>query len=75
MVVDVYDPHADKHEVAEEYGISLITNINETYQAIVLAVSHKEFLPLDIKKLCSDENAVIFDTKSFLDRNLVDSRL
>lgn len=75
LVVDVFDPHADKHEVVEEYGIRLINNISETYQAIVLAVSHKEFLALDIKNLCSDENAVIFDTKSFLDRNLVDSRL
>lgn len=75
LIVDVYDPHADKQEVHEEYGINLINEITDTYQAIVLAVSHKEFLALDIKKLGSDESAVIFDTKSFLDRNLVDSRL
>lgn len=75
LIVDVYDPHADKQEVHEEYGINLINEITGTYQAIILAVSHKEFLALDIKKLGSDESAVIFDTKSFLDRNLVDSRL
>ncbi len=75
LIVDVYDPHADKREVQEEYGINLINEIVDSYQAIILAVSHKEFLALDIKKISSDESAVIFDTKSFLDRNLVDSRL
>jgi len=75
MQVDVYDPHADKHEVEEEYGFRLINKISFTYEAIVLAVAHKEFLTLDFKALCADGNSVIFDTKSFLDRSLVDARL
>lgn len=75
MDVDVYDPHADKYEVEEEYGIRLVENISPKYESIVLAVSHKEFLKLDFKALCTDDNSVIFDTKSFLDRSLVDARL
>lgn len=75
MEVDVYDPHADKHEVEEEYAIRLIDSISSTYEAIILAVSHNEFLKLDFKALCEDGNSVIFDTKSFLDRSLVDARL
>jgi UDP-N-acetyl-D-galactosamine dehydrogenase len=75
MQVDVFDPHADKHEVEEEYGIHLVDRISLKYEAIVLAVSHKEFLALDLKALCVDGNSVIFDTKSFLDRSLVDARL
>ncbi|TRU02522.1 MAG: nucleotide sugar dehydrogenase [Microcystis aeruginosa Ma_AC_P_19900807_S300] len=75
MEVDVYDPHADKHEVKEEYAIQLIDSISSTYEAIILAVSHNEFLRLDFKALCVDGNSVIFDTKSFLDRSLVDARL
>lgn len=75
MQVDVYDPHADKHEVEEEYGIHLVDKVSSKYEAIVLAVSHKEFLALDFKALCADGNSVIFDTKSFLDRSLVDARL
>ncbi len=75
MEVDVYDPHADKHEVEEEYAIRLIDSISSTYEAIILAVSHNEFLKLDFKALCVDGNSVIFDTKSFLDRSLVDARL
>ncbi len=75
MQVDVYDPHAHKHEVEEEYGIHLLDKISSTYEAIILAVSHKEFFALDVRALCSDGNSVIFDTKSFLDRSLVDARL
>jgi UDP-N-acetyl-D-galactosamine dehydrogenase len=75
MQVDVYDPHAHKHEVEEEYGIHLVDKISSTYEAIVLAVSHKDFLSLDVRALCADGNSVIFDTKSFLDRSLVDARL
>jgi UDP-N-acetyl-D-galactosamine dehydrogenase len=75
MKVDVYDPHADKYEVEEEYGIRLVQKISSTYEAIVLAVSHQEFLSLDFKVLCADGSSIIFDTKSFLDRSLVDARL
>jgi UDP-N-acetyl-D-galactosamine dehydrogenase len=75
MQVDVYDPHAHKHEVEEEYGIHLIDKVSSTYEAIILAVSHKEFQTIDFKALCADGNSVVFDTKSFLDRSLVDARL
>ncbi len=73
--VDVFDSHADKHEVKEEYGIALLEKINNTYDGIILAVSHKEFLGLEIERLKSSSASVIFDTKAFFDRSIVDSRL
>ncbi len=75
MNVDVYDPHAGKHEVKEEYGIDLVDSLSSKYDAIILAVSHREFLTIDYKQLSNTENAVLFDTKSFLDRSIVDARL
>lgn len=75
MKVDVYDPHADHHEVSEEYNIKLISEVGSEYDAVILAVSHKEFLNIDYKKIIKNNNSVIFDTKSFLNRNLVDARL
>ncbi|MCO5254551.1 MAG: nucleotide sugar dehydrogenase [Bacteroidetes bacterium] len=73
--VDVYDPWASADEVKHEYGINLIPEINgKKYNAIILAVSHNEFLSLDFAKL-SEPEAVIFDTKSFLPREIVDARL
>lgn len=75
MAVDVYDPHADKQEVKKEYNIDLINDISEKYESIILAVSHSEFLNIDFKSICSSNMSVIFDIKSFIDRNIVDSRL
>ncbi len=75
MLVDVYDPHADAHEVHEEYGITLSPETGNGYDAIILAVSHKEFLTIDFNALRSGSNTVIFDTKSFLNRDMVDARL
>ena len=73
--VDVFDPYADKQEVEEEYSLKLIDRIQKTYDGIILAVSHHEFLKLDLGKLKSSKSSIIFDTKAFLDRSPVDSRL
>ncbi len=74
LEVDVYDPHADAQEVEKEYGLRITSELG-SYNAIVLAVSHNEFLNLDFQKLKTDDKSVIFDIKSFLNRGLVDSRL
>jgi UDP-N-acetyl-D-galactosamine dehydrogenase len=73
--VDVFDPHANEQEVIEEYGITLIEKMNKSYDGIILAVSHKEFLELKLDDLKSSNLSVIFDTKSFLDRTDVNARL
>ncbi len=73
--VDVFDPYADEKEVKEEYGLSLIRNLTKTYEGIVLAVAHSEFLKLNLDILKSSSRSVVYDTKSFLSRGEVDSRL
>ncbi len=74
--VDVYDPHANKIEVFNEYKIELKDELElSKYNAIILAVSHKEFSYLDFNSLKIDDSAIVFDIKSFLDKELVDSRL
>jgi UDP-N-acetyl-D-galactosamine dehydrogenase len=75
LLVDVYDPHANKVQVVHEYGIKMIDQIREKYSAIILAVSHAEFLNLDYTEIKDNEDGVIFDTKSFLARELIDARL
>jgi UDP-N-acetyl-D-galactosamine dehydrogenase len=75
--VDVYDPWASAEEVKHEYDLDLLDNyddLKEAYDAIVLAVSHKEFLKLDLGKLKSDIG-VIFDVKCLLPKESVDARL
>jgi UDP-N-acetyl-D-galactosamine dehydrogenase len=75
MDVDVHDVYADPVEVKREYGIELVKKLNKTYDAIVLAVAHKEYSNLDYPKLVKGRGSVIFDTKSFIKRELVDARL
>jgi UDP-N-acetyl-D-galactosamine dehydrogenase len=72
--VDAYDPHADIEEVHHEYGLSPIAKLEKKYHAIVLAVGHKEFASVDLNKL-KEPNAIVYDVKGFLDKNLVTARL
>ncbi len=74
VAIDVYDPHADSDEVSHEYGINLIKTIDKKYEAVVLAVSHKEFLKLSISDI-KNESGVVYDVKSFLPENSITKRL
>lgn len=75
MDVHVYDPWALASEVKEEYGITLDQTLqDEDYKAIIIAVAHDEFLTLDYAKY-KEKGAIIFDTKSFIDRRFADARL
>ena len=77
MNVDVYDPWASKEEVKHEYNLDLkssMSDLKSDYDAIILAVSHNEFLELSLDELKSDKS-VIFDVKSLLPHDSVDARL
>ena len=72
--VTIYDPWAKPIEVEHEYHLKTNQNLpNDTFDAIVLAVAHKEFLNLDFEKL-KNKNAVIYDVKGVLKMN-VDGKL
>ena len=74
MNVDIYDPWANAEQVKHEYNLNLITDLKESYNAVIIAVAHTEFLKLDYLKI-KHSNGVIFDTKACLERDLVDGRL
>lgn len=75
MDVDIYDPWANRDEVKAEYGIEMINDIQfKHYDAVILAVAHQQFLDIDYRSI-KEKGTLIFDTKSFIDRNLVDARL
>lgn len=42
--VDVTDPHADSHELKEEYGFELTKKLAKDYDAVIVTVNHKEYL-------------------------------
>ena len=73
--VTIFDPQADKGEVKHEYDLEIENELpKETFDAVVLAVSHKEFKAIDLNSI-SSENTVIFDIKGFFDKGLVTKRL
>jgi len=72
--VEVYDPWADAAEVKHEYNLNLINEPSGNYDAIVLAVSHKEFDSLDFENLKHDKT-VIYDIKGKFDKSKVTARL
>lgn len=75
--IDVYDPWAKVAEVSNEYGLRLLSEesqLKKNYEAIILAVGHKEFSDFDIDKHKAS-SSVVFDVKAFFERNAIDGRL
>jgi UDP-N-acetyl-D-galactosamine dehydrogenase len=62
---EVTDPHASSGDLNKEYGFELIDKPGTGYDAVVVAVNHKEYLNLDenyFLSICSPD-AVIIDIK------------
>ncbi|WP_374012382.1 Vi polysaccharide biosynthesis UDP-N-acetylglucosamine C-6 dehydrogenase TviB [Pseudoxanthomonas koreensis] len=76
--VDVHDPWVDAAHAQDEYGIDMVTTpAPGTYDAVVVAVGHRQFHALGAdgirrlgKPLC-----VVYDIKYVLPRDAVDGRL
>lgn len=74
--IDVYDPWANPDEVNKEYKIKILTSypVGNGYDAIILAVSHKEFMNINLKEH-KEQGCIIYDVKGILDVTLIDARL
>jgi UDP-N-acetyl-D-galactosamine dehydrogenase len=74
IVVTIYDPLANVEEVKKEYKLETINSLpTEKFDAIVLGVSHKEFLKLNFSGL-QKENSLLYDVKGVLG-TIADNRL
>lgn len=74
--INVYDPWANAERVKAEYGIDILSALSkdEKFDAIILAVAHKEFDKINWRERLHD-NGVIYDVKGYLDRGQIDGRL
>lgn len=63
--VEVVDPYADADLLKKEYGFGLVEELANDYDAVVIAVNHKQYLDLDEAYFDSitSENPVIVDIK------------
>lgn len=73
--VMVSDPWANADIAKREYGIELTNDIPAArFDAVIVAVAHKEFLELNIESLLAD-NHVVYDVKGVLPKEGIDGRL
>lgn len=76
--VDVWDPWADPDDARREYGLELVdTPPRASYDALVLAVAHREFLDLGASgmRAFGKSGCVIYDVKGVLSAADCDERL
>lgn len=75
--VDIYDPWVSKEEAMEEYGLNLIEEPANDYEAIIVAVAHNEFIELgaDGVRNFLKEGGLFYDLKSLFAKNKTDIRL
>ncbi|MEK8031873.1 nucleotide sugar dehydrogenase [Ideonella sp. DXS29W] len=74
--VAVIDPHADPVEVRHECGIELATLADGPFDALVVAVAHREYramTPVQLRALVRGERPVVADVKSLFAGGVLES--
>ena len=73
--VDLIDPHASSDEMNHEYGVGLVEKASNDYDAIIVAVNHKEYQQMiesDFKEMLSDGTGVFVDVKGIFKNKIKD---
>jgi UDP-N-acetyl-D-galactosamine dehydrogenase len=73
--VAIYDPWANPEEVKREYGLEVLREMPERkFEAVVVAVAHKEFETLNLFAFTRSKH-VIYDVKGILDKKITNEGL
>lgn len=73
--VTIYDPWASPEIVRREYGVEVTNQLpSEKYDAVILAVAHKDFEKLSVRDLTTDKG-IVYDVKGFLKSDECDAKL
>jgi UDP-N-acetyl-D-galactosamine dehydrogenase len=75
--VDVADAHASPEEVFQQYGIQLIEKTDPPYNAVLVAVNHREYETLNADDFIAmmPEDPVLFDIKGMYDKEAMIQKL
>ncbi len=68
--VHITDVYASPNEVAHEYRLTLVEQISDGYDAVIVAVAHEEYrkLTMDYFKSIMKDNPILFDLKGMYER-------
>jgi len=75
VIVDVIDPHASSDEMEKEYGVKLIDKPTNDYDAIIVAVNHKEYKKMsenDFRNMMNDDKGIFVDVKGIFKDKIKD---
>ncbi|HET6245703.1 MAG: nucleotide sugar dehydrogenase [Bacteroidetes bacterium] len=74
VAVEIVDPHASSEELNHEYGFGLHKKADKKYDAVIVAVNHKEYIGLDENyfKSISSEKGIIVDVKGMYRNKIKD---
>ncbi|NHC60787.1 Vi polysaccharide biosynthesis UDP-N-acetylglucosamine C-6 dehydrogenase TviB [Paenalcaligenes suwonensis] len=76
--VDVYDPWVEADEARREYGVEVVSTLDEgQYDGVIIAVAHNQFVEMGAERLRALGKAdhVLYDLKYVLPQNASDLRL
>ncbi|MBR4300627.1 MAG: nucleotide sugar dehydrogenase, partial [Bacteroidales bacterium] len=74
----IFDGYANYDDAFNEYGLRITNdweNVEkERYDAVILAVAHKEFIGMDVRRWLK-QDGIVYDVKGVLPKNIIDARL
>lgn len=74
----VFDKYADYNQLLGEYNIPITNDWDcvekEKFDAVILAVAHKEFIGMDVRRWLK-QDGIVYDVKGVLPKNIIDARL
>jgi UDP-N-acetyl-D-galactosamine dehydrogenase len=72
--LDIVDPYASKEEVEHEYGLKLVDDISNDYDAVIVAVGHNEYQDLDGNYFedITNNKGILFDLKGLYSSSISD---
>jgi UDP-N-acetyl-D-galactosamine dehydrogenase len=77
--IDVWDPIANSEDASQEYGVILAEEVSEnSYDGILIAVAHEEFLTMglsSIRSLGKPADHILYDLKGILPAGSADLTL
>ena len=74
--VNIFDPWIDSEMFRSVHNYEVSNKLSKSkYDAVVLAVSHSEFRKINLDKLKKSNDSIVYDIKSFFNKNQVTKRL
>lgn len=73
----MYDPWVDPEEVVHEYGIRVVNDLEEissSYEAILVAVAHRQFQAFDYERYLAPEG-IVYDVKGQVETSCLTYKL